>query len=67
MSSDVDIFVSGRLIGMIGEKLLESGDDASLSIWGCANFCGRIRVEPMGLMLGSALGNGFGLIFGTGE
>ena len=52
---------------MIGEKLLESGDNASLSIWGCANFCGRIRVEPMGLMLGSAPGKGFGLIFGTDE
>ena len=52
---------------MIGEKLLESDDDAGLSIWGCADFCRRIGVEPMGRMLGSALRKGFGLIFGTGE
>ena len=66
-SSNVDIFVSGRLIGMMGVKLLESGDDAGLSIWGCADFCGRIGVRPMGLMLGSAPRKGFGLTFGTGE
>jgi hypothetical protein len=48
LSSNVYLFVSGRLIGMIGEKLLESDDDADLSIWGCADFCSRIGVEPMG-------------------
>jgi hypothetical protein len=47
--------------------LLVSDDDASLLIWGCADFCRRIGVEPIGLMLGSALRKGFGLIFGTGE
>lgn len=52
---------------MISEKLLGSDDDAGLSIWGCADFCRRIGVEPMGLMLGSALRKDFGLIFGTGE
>jgi hypothetical protein len=61
LSPNVDLLVNGRLIGMISEKLLESDDDAGLSIWGCAG------VEPMGLMLGSALRKGFGLIFGTGE
>ena len=67
MSPNVDLLMNGRLIGMISEKLLESDDDACLSIWGCADFCGRIGVEAMGLMLGSALRKGFGLIFGTGE
>jgi hypothetical protein len=67
LSPNVDIFVNGRLIGMMSEKLLESDDDVGLSIWGCADFCRRTGVETMGLMLGSALRKGFGLIFGTGE
>ena len=39
LSPNVDLLVNGRLIGMISEKLLESDDDAGLSIMG---LCGLL-------------------------